>query len=163
MAKEHLVHPDLAKTFLFLGNLISRVSAEMRLQADISDNNLLEVVKRYEHDMERMSKDQGPSIAPQKRIGVLVFWIRRLKPVHMAKPVGEHSIRSEIQDINEQIAIRIATLLIVEAAENRESQCEILSSIQAEKKIAEFEDFITHHWRANGYMNYVLQFRYLSE
>lgn len=119
MAQIHNSNLDVSKLAEWLRLLVCRYLAQNRLiDATISNALLYDVALHWKKDISRIEASKTVVVRPTEHAGYLAFWIRKLKPISQAyyvsdlKRAGSTSMTvdptSEIIDINEQAAIRLA-------------------------------------------------------
>ena len=86
--------------------LLSAVCSKRGVLATIEPRLIVEVVEHYAKDLKRIKEHQRNTIAFHTRIGFLVFWIGKLKPV-----VTANKDKRTICDINEQAAVWVALVM----------------------------------------------------
>lgn len=97
---------------------IVKVLKDLRVEANISKQILLDVIIHWGRDMKRIESAQSGDGSATKHIAHQAFWIRKLKPISNAYPQDEMdsarlkrtTVRptKEIVDINERVAIALA-------------------------------------------------------
>lgn len=97
----------IAREYVSLFNLLSRMCQDQGIRIakeDIIKDVLLESLLHYHKDISRINEHQNGDVSPQTRIGFLVFWLCKLKPIR----VGSHNIA----DVNERASLRAAHYLL---------------------------------------------------
>ncbi|MFM7344145.1 MAG: hypothetical protein ACKO1J_02095 [Tagaea sp.] len=88
-------------------NLVSTAGESLNIplaKSEIDRNVVFEVAAHYLKDVSRIREHQSDAIAPQQRIGFLVFWIVKLKPIRIAQ--------GRFPDINERLALTSGLLMV---------------------------------------------------
>lgn len=98
---------DRSPLFQNLNNLLIRVCNERGVKIVISSLALGEVIEHYSKDLNRISEHQKENISFHTRLGFLVFWISKLKPI-VRGTIGD----SFVTDINEQAAVWDSHLML---------------------------------------------------
>lgn len=142
---------NLVRHIKAVHDLLYTVCQEKKVQIEISERNLAEVVGHYNKDMEKLRDfHQGEGISANKRVAGLAFWIRRIKPISFACKIGQDR---EIPDINEKAAVWAAHKLLIFYC-RREYALSMLRDIQIKDKEKKFEAYLIRYWRISEWYNY---------
>lgn len=131
-------------------NLMWRVCNSRQVQIEVSNPKVADAAIHFVRDIGKLDDHQGSQISVNKRIAGLAFWIRRIKPITFACKVNDDT---EIQDINEQVAIWISSLLMLHYCDSGKAS-KMLRGSNVPGKTDEFRKYISAHWSVDGYFNY---------
>ncbi|GEO40906.1 hypothetical protein GGE65_006530 [Skermanella aerolata] len=110
---------NITSLSIWLHHLIRRYLSQNRLiDANVSTALLYDVALHWKNDIINIEASKTVDVRPVEHAGYLAFWIRKLKPISQAYYVSDLKAAekigmavdptSEIIDINEQAAIRLA-------------------------------------------------------
>lgn len=139
-----------ARHAVIVNNLLVRLCDEQGVGIHLSKRVLSEVCLNYVKEVEKIHFHQGDDISATKRIVALAFWVRRLKPIYFA---FSKKSNTEICDINEKVAIWVATSLLVDNRKN-EYMPGHFRDIKLKDIWGEFFDYVSAYWEMGNYCNY---------
>ena len=111
--------------------------------------------------MKKLAHHQKSSVSVSKKIGALVFWVRRLKPIAFACKVNSEV---EIRDINEQVSVWLIHELLTYFISKQRIGKPVASVLPTVKK-SDFTSYAYKYWTINShynYLNFVYALRYRS-
>lgn len=150
------IEAEFDRDFAAIHNAIFYACQAKGVRVSVSRSRLADVAVHQRKDILKLMDHQGESISVTKRVAGLAFWIRRIKPITYACRENDPSgMERDIQDINEQCAIWIATSMLLKYAESK-NKYYLFSSDTKNNWHKDFKNYIGKYWSIDQFSKYHL-------